>query len=220
MSVPPGQASGESAGRQTPQPGAVPAAPTTAARVLDRFRPRAREIVTVARQLLEDEGLESFSMRKLADRLGVRAPVIYKHFASKSALVAVLISVGFEEQAALFEAALASSAHPLTAMAGIYREYARDNPNLYRLMYDRDLQRPLLLPGSEERAVIPAIRAAGGDRDLARAAWAFAHGMTILELNNRFPAGADLDAAWRRGLASLDPTGSVPGLDRPGQHQD
>jgi AcrR family transcriptional regulator len=186
---------------------------------MDRFRPRAREIVTVARQLLEDEGLDSFSMRRLADRLGVRAPVIYKHFASKSALVAALISVGFEEQAALFEAALTSD-HPLTAMAEIYRAYGRDNPNLYRLMYDRDLERPLLLPGSEEGAVIPAVRAAGGDRDLARAAWAFAHGMTILELNNRFPADADLEAAWRRGMASLDPSSGVPGPGRSGHGQD
>jgi hypothetical protein len=30
--------------------------------------------------------------------------------------------------------------------------------------------------------------------------WAFAHGMTILELDRRFPPDADLDAAWRRGL--------------------
>jgi AcrR family transcriptional regulator len=174
--------------------------------VIDRLRPRAREIVTVARRLLEEEGLQSFSMRKLADRLGVRAPVIYKYFASKNALFAALISVGFEEQAALFEAALASSDHPLTAMAAIYRAYGRDNPDLYRLMYDRDLDRSLLIPGSEERAVVPVVRAAGGDRDLARAAFAFGHGMTILELNGRFPAGADLDAAWRRGTAALDPT--------------
>lgn len=186
---------------------------------MDRFHPRAREIVAVARELLEEEGLDSFSMRRLADRLGVRTPVIYKYFASKGALVAALISVGFEEQAALFEAALASSDHPLTAMARIYRAYGRDNPNLYRLMYDRDLQRPLLLPGSEERAVIPAVRAAGGDPDLARAAWAFAHGMTVLELNNRFPADADLDAAWRRGMASLDPSSGVPGPQRPGPGQ-
>jgi hypothetical protein len=27
--------------------------------------------------------------------------------------------------------------------------------------------------------------------------------MTILELNDRFPPGADLDAAWRRGLDGL-----------------
>jgi AcrR family transcriptional regulator len=187
---------------------------------MNRFRPRAWEIVTVARQLLEEEGLDSFSMRRLADRLGVRAPVIYKHFASKGALVAALISIGFEEQAVLFEAALTSSDRPLTAMAGIYRAYGRDNPNLYRLMYDRDLERPLLLPGSEERAVIPAVRAAGGDRDLARAAWAFAHGMTILELNNRFPADADLDAAWRRGMASFDPSSEVSGLECPGHGQD
>src|SRR5215470_10112984 len=207
MSVRPGQASGEGAGRDAPQRGDAAAGrsgPATAAPVMDRFRPRAREIVTVARQLLEEEGLDSYSMRKLADRLGVRAPVIYKYFASKSALVA----------------ALTSSDHPLTAMAGIYRAYGRDNPNLYRLMYDRDLERPLLLPGSEERAVIPAVRAAGGNRDLARAAWAFAHGMTILELNKRFPADADLDAAWRRGMAAVDPTSGVPGLERSGHGQD
>jgi hypothetical protein len=47
------------------------------------------------------------------------------------------------------------------------------------------------------------LRAAGDDRDLARAAWAFAHGMTILELNDRFPPDADLDAAWQRGIAAL-----------------
>ena len=223
MSVRPGQTSGESAGQDAPRQKAAAAGgsgPAAAVAVLDRFRPRAREIVTVARQLLEDGGLDSFSMRKLADRLGVRTPVIYKYFASKSALVAALISVGFEEQAALFETALTSSDHPLTAMAGIYRTFGRDNPNLYRLMYDRDLPRPLLLPGSEERAVIPAVRAAGGDRDLARAAWAFAHGMTILELNSRFPADANLDAAWKRGMASLDPTTRAHGPGRSGHGQD
>ncbi len=145
-------------------------------------------------------------MRRLADRLGVRTPVIYKYFASKNAIMAALISVGFEEQAALFEAALTSSDHPLTAMAEIYRAYGRDHPNLYRIMYDRGLDRSLLLSGGEERAVIAAVRAAGGDPDLARAAWAFAHGMTILELNGRFPSDADLDAAWRRGMTALDPS--------------
>jgi hypothetical protein len=47
------------------------------------------------------------------------------------------------------------------------------------------------------------IRAAGGDPNLARAVFAFAHGMTILELDGRFPADADLDAAWARGLAAF-----------------
>jgi hypothetical protein len=70
-------------------------------------------------------------------------------------------------------------------------------------MHERSLNRPLLTPGSEQRAAAPIIAAAGGDQDLARALWAFAHGMTILELNDRFPRDADLDAAWDRGLAAL-----------------
>ena len=57
----------------------------------------------------------------------------------------------------------------------------------------------------EERAANPVVAAMGGDRDLARAVWAFAHGMTILELNERFPPGADLDTAWQRGLDSFRP---------------
>lgn len=32
--------------------------------------------------------------------------------------------------------------------------------------------------------------------DVARAAWAWAHGLVILEIAQRFPPDADLDAAW------------------------
>lgn len=145
-------------------------------------------------------------MRNLAARLGMRAPSLYKHFPSKEAIEAALISIGFDEQAQLFQAALADSREPLAAIANIYRMWARRNPELYRLMYDRSLNRSLLIPGSEEAAAAPAIEAAGGDEDLARAAWAFAHGMTILELNSRFPDGADLEAAWGGGINALQPT--------------
>jgi Tetracyclin repressor-like, C-terminal domain len=33
--------------------------------------------------------------------------------------------------------------------------------------------------------------------------WASAHGMIMLELNGRFPPDADLDAAWRAGIAAF-----------------
>ena len=46
-----------------------------------------------------------------------------------------------------------------------------------------------------------------GDPDLARAAWAFAHGMMILELDARFPSQADLEAAWSAGLAAFSAAG-------------
>jgi hypothetical protein len=37
----------------------------------------------------------------------------------------------------------------------------------------------------------------------ARALWAFAHGTVMLELDQRFPPGADLDAAWEAGIAAF-----------------
>jgi AcrR family transcriptional regulator len=165
---------------------------------------RARQIVEVALELLEEEGPSALSMRRIADRIGIRAPSIYAHLPDKRALEAAIISVGFERQAEAFEAAVAAGAgDPLTALAGAYRAFALAHPHLYRLMTERELHRALLTPGAEDRAGRTVVEAAGRDRDLARAAWAFAHGMTILELDNRFPPDADLDAAWARGLAAF-----------------
>lgn len=58
-------------------------------------------------------------------------------------------------------------------------------------------------PGVEDRAGSAAHLVVTGDRDAGRAFWAFAHGMRILELNGRFPPGADIDAAWRAGLEAF-----------------
>src|SRR6266508_2755941 len=93
--------------------------------------PRAREIVETARALLEEEGPEAVSMRRIADRLGIRAPSLYKHLADK---------------AALFEAAVREP-DPLAAIATVYRRFAREHPHLYRLMTERPLARERLTPG-------------------------------------------------------------------------
>jgi AcrR family transcriptional regulator len=168
--------------------------------------PRAREIVDVALDLLEEEGPDGLSMRRLADRLGIRAPSIYKHLPDKQALEAAIISAGFEFQAEAFEHALKDSEDPLGALASAYRRFAKEHPHLYRLMTQRELQRDMLSPGVESRAALPIYEAVGRDPDLASAAWAFAHGMTILELDRRFPPDADLDAAWNRGIRAFPPT--------------
>jgi AcrR family transcriptional regulator len=165
--------------------------------------PRAREIVAAAREVLEAEGREGLTMRRIGERLGIRAPSLYKHFPDKRALEAAIISAAFEEQAEIFERAIEDSADPLADLAATYRRYARDHPHLYRLMTDQELRRDLLVPGVENRAGRPIFLAAGSDADRARAAWAFAHGMTLLELTNRFPPGADIAAAWDAGIAAF-----------------
>ena len=173
----------------------------------DLLTPRAREIVDTARAIVDAEGLDALTMRRIAERLGIRAPSLYKHFPDKQALEAAIISAAFEEQAEVFEHAVAGSDDPLAALAAAYRTFALAHPHLYRLMTDQELRRDLLVPGVEQRAGLSVYRAAGEDVDRARAAWAFAHGMALLEIANRFPPGADIDAAWREGIRAFQPGG-------------
>jgi AcrR family transcriptional regulator len=170
--------------------------------------PRARAIVSAARQILEREGPDALTMRRLGEAVGIRAPSLYKHFPDKVAVEIALIEDGFAEAADRFEAALAKGEDSLAELVIAYRTFARAHPHLYRLMTTGPLSRERLRPGVEARAAAPIVQAVG-DPDLARAVWAFAHGMVILELDGRFPAGANLDAAWAAGLAAYAAPGQA-----------
>jgi AcrR family transcriptional regulator len=161
---------------------------------------RQREILDVARALLAREGVEALTVGRLAGELGIKPPSLYKHFTGKRRLEAALIAEGLEAQAETLEAI----GPDLAGIARAYRTFALENPQLYRLMTERPLPRDELPPGVEDRAAAPVIRAAGGDRDLARAVWAFAHGMVQLELADRFPPDADLDAAWLTAVRAFE----------------
>lgn len=163
-------------------------------------RSRRQQIVQAARALLEQGGASAVTMRAVADRLGIRAPSLYKHFPDKEALEMAVISTGFAEQAEAF-AALEGAEDPLTALVRAYRAWALEHPHLYRLMTARPFRRDLV-GENDQRAVALMLKVFGGDQDRARAVWAFAHGMVSLELADRFP-GADLSAAWDVGLAAL-----------------
>jgi AcrR family transcriptional regulator len=163
---------------------------------------RREQIAAEARRLLEAEGPDALTVRRLAAELGIRAPSLYKHFPDKAALETAVVALGFGEQAAAFEAAVAGASDPLAAIAAAYRAFARAHPHLYRLMTDRPLRSDLLPPGLEARAAATVLRAAG-DLPRARALWGMAHGLVSLELNGRFPPDADLDAAWRAGIAAF-----------------
>jgi AcrR family transcriptional regulator len=141
-------------------------------------------------------------MRAVATRVGVKAPSLYKHFPDKDHIESAVIAEGFRELAEVFSDAV-RDAEPLWSLAVVYRAWAKEHPHLYRLMTDKPLRREQLPEGLEAAAAAPLVQAAGGDPDLARAMWALAHGLTALELADRFPPDADVEAAWRAGIAAL-----------------
>ena len=116
-----------------------------------------------------------------------------------------MMAVGLDAFATAFEAAGAASAPPdrIRALGRTYRHWGLAHPHLYRLPTDRPLPRADLPAGLEARAARPIVEAFGGDADLARAGWALAHGLTLLELAGRVPPDADVEAAWEAGFAAL-----------------
>jgi AcrR family transcriptional regulator len=163
---------------------------------------RAREIVTAARELLDEQGADALTMRRLAERLGIRAPSLYKHLPDKAALEIAVIATGLEDLAVALDEARRAAAEPITALAAAYRAFAMAHPHLYLLMTNRPLARHQLPAGVEDRAAAPVLQAVGNPAR-ARALWAFAHGMVMLELAGRFPPDADLDTAWQAGITAF-----------------
>ncbi|MFF4247336.1 TetR/AcrR family transcriptional regulator [Streptomyces sp. NPDC001822] len=160
---------------------------------------RRRQIVTAARALLEAEGQEALTMRRVADRVGVRASALYKHFPDKSSLLTVLAGEMLREVAGVLAAAERAVPGSFAALATAYRAYALAHPHLYLVTMGRALPPA----AAADAAEAPLFRTAGGDEDTARAAWAFAHGMVVLELGGRFPPGADVPAVWEAGIAAF-----------------
>jgi AcrR family transcriptional regulator len=169
---------------------------------------RALEIVDAARAIVERDGREALTMRAVADRLRIKAPSLYKHLDDKDELEAMLIAEALRDMgAALREGvddlpARTPRRAALAALARAYRAWALGHPHLYRLATEGELPRDRLPTGLEAWTAEPLVRIAGGEHR-ARATWAFAHGMTILEIEGRFPLAADLDAAWDAGIAGL-----------------
>ncbi len=148
-----------------------------------------------ARALLEEEGEEALTMRSLAERLGIKAPSLYKHVSGRQEIETLLAAEALTEMGETL-----ANESGLEAMGRAYRTWALDNPALYRVATTRPLDRENLTPGLEDAAAAPLLEALDGDRNRARAFWALAHGLVLLELDGRFPEDADLEAAWAAGL--------------------
>jgi len=157
---------------------------------------RRDEILDTAEQLLQAEGPEAMSMRRLAEALGIRAPSLYKHVHGKEEIIAALQERALRSMAT----ELGSAAPGIPALAEAYRAWARANPQPYMLVTRHPLDRDRLTPGVEAAAAAPLLAAVGGEVDKARALWGLAHGLIDLELAGRFPADADLDATWRAAV--------------------
>jgi AcrR family transcriptional regulator len=92
------------------------------------------DVIAEARAIIEADGLDQLSLRRLADRLGVTAPALYAHVAGKDDLVQAVTD---GELDALIEHLRARDGDPVAALREFchdYVDHALAHPNLYRAL--------------------------------------------------------------------------------------
>lgn len=97
-----------------------------------------RALVDAARRLLETEGPSALSLRAVAREAGVSPAAPYHHFKDKAELLDAVAQEGWQILGALMAEAKAHAEgmQQLTVLGVAYVCFARDNPALYRVMYD------------------------------------------------------------------------------------
>ncbi len=169
-------------------------------------RSRFQEMVTVARDLLEGEGPDAMTMRRVAARMGMREPSLYKHCRSREELLAGVVASGMRDLAEGRLRAVASAAGTSDAVRRLgahQRDFAARHPHLYRLMFDRPFPRELISDQADAAAWRPVVDVLGS-QERVWAAFAFTHGMLELERTGRLAPGPQLEAVWQVGVEAFE----------------
>jgi AcrR family transcriptional regulator len=169
------------------------------------------EIVAAARALLESGGIEAVTMAAVAERVGVRAPSLYKRFPDRNGLIAaVATDVALDLARAMRAAATdPQPAARLETLAAAFRSFALASPRATALLFSGVAPGAEPTPASQAEAAGPVIEAAraivGPPRALAaaRVFTAFAYGFTRMETAGAFRFGGDVMEAYRLGVAAL-----------------
>jgi len=97
-----------------------------------------RKILDTTRNMLIREGVSRLSMRKIAARIGCKAPSIYYHFDGKAALIRALVEEGHQKLYEAMRAAVAGQDDPVRGLEAYMRGYvgfALENPEYYEIMF-------------------------------------------------------------------------------------
>ena len=155
-------------------------------------------LLASASDILESEGPDGLSVRRIAAAAGVAPMGVYNHFESKFGIVEALFIQGFGRLGAEMQA-MAQIADPFEALlegARRYRALALAHPMAYQVMFLRAVPgfQPSIgalgqctgtfdsLVTAVERAMRAGVIAEGEPTETAQVIWAAIHGWVSLEL--------------------------------------
>jgi AcrR family transcriptional regulator len=176
--------------------------------------PLDERLVDVAEELLDRDGLEALSLRRIARRAGVSHGAPLRHYPSLAALLSEVAARGFRLLSETIDksaAQLPSGAGPWARLAAAgrgYVELAVARPGLFALMFRPealDEKNPELARASAEafEQLVRLVRAAQDagwraehdTRLLSGCVWAAVHGLALLWAQGAFAVAAEASGA-------------------------
>ena len=157
-------------------------------------------ILTVATQIIKDEGMKSLSIRKVAKEIGCAVGTIYNIFNSIDDIFLTINAATMTRLYKQLQQEAQEESDPLTASVMLGRAYvafSRDNYHLWSLLVDYKLQPGSTLPVNVQEKiddlfllvsgmVAPLVSNDKGKADLAaKVLWASLHGVCSLAMSGK-----------------------------------
>ncbi|CAN5198527.1 TetR/AcrR family transcriptional regulator [soil metagenome] len=166
-------------------------------------------IVAAGRDLIERDGVVGLTMQAVADRVGVRAPSLYKRVRDRNELLGLVVAASIGDLTARMSAQQQPQPRDrLVALGSVLREFAHEYPVGYSLVFGaHGAPRPELSAAQATVApVLTAVEELTGPEhalDGARLLTAWATGFLTMELADRLQMGGDIESAWAWGLQRI-----------------
>ena len=155
-------------------------------------------IIDQSWKIIQEEGWQSLSIRKIADAINYSVPVIYKHFENKEAIVEYFSKEGFSKLATDLDASkniAKDQIDHLRQIALAYWKFASENTQYYRIMFGLGIPACETINSSEEMkasskimldavdSVLTASNNSQADRHLKlKTFWSMLHGFIAIDL--------------------------------------
>ncbi len=163
-------------------------------------------LLEIASQLLEQEGANALSMRRIAKLAGCSTSVLYTQFGGKDGLASGLFEEGFERLETELKAVQADDPlEKVRLLNRTYRKVALENSTHYSVMFGRPI--PEFTPSVKQlelawQSIQPLISSLelciskgilrGEPEKMAMKLWMLVHGLASVELSGYFPENEQL----------------------------
>lgn len=182
---------------------------------------RTREsILEAAMQIVMQQGVEALSMREIAARIEYSPSGLYEYFSSKEELLAALVDEGRARLTARLKQGIrgATAWSRLQEAGNVYLQFAKQEPHVYLMLFNRIPLAPCSLAEVEQRSAYAQLvhifqdgllsgelcsANGAGWRELAYTCWSLLHGLATLRLTVMSKVTDDMDIFQERAFQAF-----------------